>query len=97
MSDYDVINGRIPIKAWTRGVPFAENAQEQLKNIALSAPILSVASAFAANSNINNKVTVEPPCVVAVNTLCQLGRSPALPLEFAFCLISKNSVKLQVH
>ena len=34
MSDYDVINGRIPIKAWTRGVPFAENAQEQLKNIA---------------------------------------------------------------
>lgn len=36
MTSYEVIQneGGAPIKAWVKGVPFAENAQKQLKNIA---------------------------------------------------------------
>jgi len=36
MKNYDeIVGGLIPIKCWTRGVPFEESAQQQLKNAAL--------------------------------------------------------------
>lgn len=35
MSDFDVIEmGRVPVKAWTRGVPVEDQAREQLRNTA---------------------------------------------------------------
>jgi tRNA-splicing ligase RtcB len=34
MSDYDVYQGLVPIKAWTKGVPIESAALDQLKNVA---------------------------------------------------------------
>ncbi|KKN63694.1 hypothetical protein LCGC14_0499290 [marine sediment metagenome] len=34
MSDYDVFQGGVPIKAWTKGVPIESAALDQLKNVA---------------------------------------------------------------